>query len=443
VTNIAREIRPPDEVLEIVRTLEKAGYETWCVGGGVRDALLGRQSLDWDLATAAPPPEIRKLFRRTIPIGVAFGTIAVLDRNGIAHEVTTFRRDVQTDGRHAVVEFGASLDEDLSRRDFTINALAYSPKARRIHDPFGGVQDLEAGVIRAVGDPGERMREDRLRALRAIRFAARYEFGIDPKTWKAVVASAPFLQRLSAERVKQEIEKTMEQVECPGRAFAQWRDSGALAELVPDIARIGDTTLRALDSLRRPRQAGHTRRRTLRLTALFSAADPERVGSALRSLRFPNTEIKWIAETVQRWATLDRPMTNALTAVADVPPAELRRWVATSGRTRVAYVLRLSAAYWTARWELGDPAPSAPRVASLYRQAIRTAFNEPIEIGDLAIDGSDLERLGLAGPAVGRALQRLLSAVIDDPAANTPERLTAIIARETAGIDSAVTARES
>jgi tRNA nucleotidyltransferase (CCA-adding enzyme) len=120
-------LNPPEAVLRIARTLEKAGFETWCVGGAVRDALLGHPHLDWDLATAAHPPQIRSLFPRTVPVGIAFGTIGVLDDAGVMHEVTTFRRDVNTDGRHAEVEFGASLDEDLARRDFTINAIAYSP----------------------------------------------------------------------------------------------------------------------------------------------------------------------------------------------------------------------------------------------------------------------------------------------------------------------------
>jgi tRNA nucleotidyltransferase (CCA-adding enzyme) len=435
VTDVARRIQPPTEVVEIAARLEKAGYETWCVGGGVRDALLGIPNLDWDLATAAPPGKVRSLFRRTIPVGEKFGTIVVIDRYDVKHEVTTFRRDVETDGRHAVVQFGASLDEDLSRRDFTINAIAYSPSQGVLHDPFGGMHDLEARVVRAVGEPRERMREDWLRALRAIRFAARYDFGIEPRTWDAVAESAPYLRRLSAERVKQEIEKTMEQVPCPGRAFAMWRDSGALAELVPSIAHISATELGTLDALAMPRQAGHTRRRMLRLIALFSAAEPDGVVPALRALRFANTDSRWIADTVQRWHVLDRRMTDALLRSEGVSDAELREWAATAGRTRVAYVLRLAAARWHAIREGGRSAPAAERVASAYRRAVRAAYRDPIEIGDLAVNGSDLERLGLRGPAVGRALQLLLGVVVRDPSANTPARLEAIIMSEVSGDD--------
>jgi tRNA nucleotidyltransferase/poly(A) polymerase len=228
---------PPAAILEIADALERAGFETWCVGGAVRDALLGQAHLDWDLATAARPQEVRRLFRRTVPIGIEFGTIGVLDADGIMHEVTTFRRDVHTDGRHAIVEFGASLEEDLARRDFTINAIAYSPRRGELRDPFGGRDDLRRGEVRAVGHADERMREDRLRALRAIRFATRFGFRIEPATWAAIVASAPHLTRPSMERVKQELEKTMEQVARPSGALEMWRAAGALDVLVPALAR--------------------------------------------------------------------------------------------------------------------------------------------------------------------------------------------------------------
>src|SRR5437868_6151756 len=215
-------LNPPETVLEIAQRLEQEGYEAWCVGGAVRDAILGHPHLDWDLATSATPDQVRAIFgkRRTIPVGIQFGTVGVLDRKGTLHEVTTFRRDVKTDGRHAEVEFGVSLDDDLARRDFTINAMAYSPSRDELRDPFGGRADLDGRLVRAVGDASARMREDRLRALRAIRFASRFGFQIDRQTLDAIRESAPHLGRLSAERVKQEIEKTMDQVARPGESFA-------------------------------------------------------------------------------------------------------------------------------------------------------------------------------------------------------------------------------
>jgi tRNA nucleotidyltransferase (CCA-adding enzyme) len=424
--HLVRELDPPREVLLIASRLEKAGFETWCVGGAVRDALLGHQHLDWDLATAARPNEVRRLFARTVPVGIEFGTVGVLDENGVMHEVTTFRRDVNTDGRHAIVEFGATLDEDLARRDYTINAIAFSPTRDRIHDPFLGRQDLELGIVRSVGDPTERMREDRLRALRAIRFAARFDFKIEPATWEAIVASAPELTRLSAERVKQEIEKTMEQVRFPSRAFRLWRDSGALAVLIPALGAVTDTQLALLDHLRIPGLPGRPQRRIARVVGLFAAADPRAVARILKELRFSNADVKWISSVVTAWRELADEMKQSLMHASSPPDDALRRWAAIAGRTRLASVLRLADAHWWAEREAGMPAPSKARVASMYRRAVRIAYRDPIEVTDLAISGTDLERIGITGPAVGRTLRALLEKVINDPAVNTHERLLAL-----------------
>src|SRR2546426_6284177 len=173
---LPEQLHLPPEVIEIARSLEDSGYETWCVGGALRDAVLDQVHDDVDLATAATPDTVRSLFPHTVAVGLKFGTVGVLARKRQLHEVTTFRRDVATDGRHAVVEYGASLLEDLARRDFTINAMAYHPLHREWRDPFGGAEDLERGVIRAVGNPAGRFREDYLRILRGIRFAARLGF---------------------------------------------------------------------------------------------------------------------------------------------------------------------------------------------------------------------------------------------------------------------------
>jgi tRNA nucleotidyltransferase (CCA-adding enzyme) len=415
---------PPEPVQEIARRLERAGFEAWCVGGAVRDALLGHPHLDWDLATSATPGEVRRLFRRTVPVGVEFGTVGVLDREGTMHEVTTFRRDVQTDGRHAVVEFGASPDDDLARRDFTINAIAFSPTTGRIHDPFEGRDDLRRGVVRAVGAPDERMREDRLRALRALRFAARFDFTIEPRTWQAIVASAPHLGRLSRERVKQELEKTMEQVERPGRAIALWRDSGSLASLIPPLRTISDLALAALDQLPRPDSAAYPQRKINRLTALFAELEPQVARQVMRDLRFSNRDVDWITDTIARWHALQNDLREALRD--DRPPTDLqiRRWVAVIGRTRVSALLRLAAAWFAAERLAGRPAPTAARVASLYRRALRIAFRDPVEISDLAVDGDDLIAAGIpTGPLIGRILRLLLDEVLEDPSRNTREWL--------------------
>ncbi|OYV64621.1 MAG: hypothetical protein B7Z72_13025, partial [Gemmatimonadetes bacterium 21-71-4] len=353
-----RRLRPPKPVLDIADKLERAGFETWCVGGAVRDALLGHQHLDWDLATAATPAQVRELFgqRRTIPVGIEFGTVGVLDPDRTLHEVTTFRRDVSTDGRHAEVEFGVSLDDDLARRDFTINAIAYSPRHERLHDPFAGRADLGRRVVRAVGDPAARMREDRLRALRAIRFASRFGFDIDPATWAAIVDSAPHLSRLSPERVKQELEKTMEQVARPGVALGRWREAGALHALVPALDDAGEEALRALDCLAQPGPATRPNRRLHRMAALFSDLAPAKLGPALTALRCSKMEIGWIQALVERWQRLGGPIGQALLRGAPIGDAQVRRWVAGIGRLYLPGFFRLAAARWAARRERG-PAP--------------------------------------------------------------------------------------
>ncbi|HEX6059668.1 MAG TPA: CCA tRNA nucleotidyltransferase [Gemmatimonadaceae bacterium] len=418
------ELAPPPPVLEIADRLERGGFETWCVGGAVRDALLGHPHLDWDLATAATPAEVQRLFKRTKPIGIEFGTVGVL-KGGHMFEVTTFRRDVRTDGRHAVVEFGASLDEDLARRDFTINAIAYSPSRRRVHDPFDGRGDLERGVIRAVGDPRERMREDRLRALRAIRFAGRFGFAIEPQTWAAILESAPHLGRLSPERVKQELEKTMEQVSRPARAIRRWKESGAFATLVPPLADLPETAIDALDHLPPPGLARRPHRAVARLAALFLHLDGRTADRTLRGLRFSNSDVAWIVALVDRWRRLGEEMTRTLVA-GPADDGTLRRWAAAAGRTRLAPLLRLAAAMWDARRAAGEPAPPAERVRSTYRRALRVAWRDPIELGDLAVDGNDLADAGIpSGPLVGKILHALVEVVIGDPSANTRERLLA------------------
>src|SRR3989442_6317981 len=189
----------PDAVLRIAQQLETAGYETWCVGGAIRDNLLGVENHDFDLTTAAPPAEVRRLFKRTVPVGIEHGTIAVLDQQKRQHEVTTFRKDIKTDGRHAVVEFGMSLMDDLARRDFTINAIAYHPIRHEWRDPFHRADDLEHKLIRSVWDANWRFPGDFLRVLRAPRLSARFEFPSPPPTRQAAQVHGQGLARRSAE----------------------------------------------------------------------------------------------------------------------------------------------------------------------------------------------------------------------------------------------------
>lgn len=200
----------PRTVQKVIRTLEDQGYETVLVGGCVRDALLGRVPKDYDAATAALPDVTEKSFARTILTGKKHGTVTVLEE-GLPVEVTTFRHDGEyEDGRHPKqVEFVTSLEEDLRRRDFTINAMAWSLD-RGLIDPFGGQHDLQAGLIRAVGDPVLRFQEDALRMLRAYRFAARFDFALEEQTEQAIKTCAGLLQKVAVERIVPELEEIMQ-----------------------------------------------------------------------------------------------------------------------------------------------------------------------------------------------------------------------------------------
>ena len=422
-------LHPTDSVLEIAARLEAAGFEAWCVGGAIRDALLGGAPLDWDLATRATPEQVRSIFgrKRTIPVGIEFGTVSVLDDDGVHHEITTFRRDVHTDGRHAVVEFGASLEEDLARRDFTINAIAYRPKTDELRDPFGGQDDIERGIVRAVGDAEERLREDRLRALRAIRFASRYGFTIDPGTLGAIRSSAPHLTRLSAERVQQELVKTMEQVRRPSHALRLWRDVGALAVLVPALSGLDELALATLDELPRAEEGAMLRpqRTPNRLAALFLDVPASEARRALSALRFSKHDTAWVGALVERWQTVGAEMTSSLLS-GKPTDSQMRRWLARVGRTYAGAFLRVALARWTAMALAGRPTPDAAAVRSLHRSMRRSLFRDPIELADLHVTGNDLRRAGIpAGPIYAKILHALLERVLEEPGRNTPEVLLA------------------
>lgn len=437
-------IQPPPSIRDICATLEKHGHEAWCVGGAVRDALLGIETLDWDIATSALPEQVQKLFRRNVPVGLKFGTVGVFDRDGVLHEVTTFRHDVETDGRHAVVKFGASLEEDLARRDFTINAIALHAERLELRDPFHGRRDLDAKIIRAVGDPAARMCEDRLRALRALRFAGRFGFSIDPATWDAIRESAPHLGRLSMERVKQELEKVMKQVSAPAATLERYRAAGIFASLVPSLAEAPKARFAAIDHLARPGLRGRPDRRSVRLAALFvepGQAPPRDLEKTLKHLKYSNVE----AKATVTWAVAVGAVTLDTIAQGDAfSDADLRRRIARVGRLAVPAVARLLGARVAA--EAAGAAHGASPVTAmdararraaraLYRRALRIAWRDPLTVADLAVDGEDLRAAGVsAGRDIGDTLSALLELVLDHPAENTRDALLArVAARVSAG----------
>ena len=379
----------PQEVLRIARRLEEEGYETWCVGGAVRDTLLGLENHDFDLTTAAVPEVVQRLFRRTVPVGVEHGTVAVLDTHNRPHEVTTFRRDVQTDGRHARVEFGVSLTDDLARRDFTINAIAYHPLRHEWRDPFNGAVDLERKVIRAVGDPNWRFQEDYLRILRALRFSARFEFRIHAATREAARANVQGLAQLSAERVRDEWFKGIATARRVSRLVALWREIGAFRIWLPELRKAGSGERGVVDKV--PRDPV--------LISSYLASDP---ASLLTRLKCATRDIER-GRAIRDWRD-KYPDPKHLPAV--------RRWLFQTGPAADDLLALLVAT---------TPRSPLPKVVAAVREA-----RDPLSLKDLAVHGDDLIAAGVRpGPEVGEMLARLLDHVLDDPGHNTRALLLA------------------
>lgn len=398
---LPRELVIPPDVLEIARTLEAAGHEAWCVGGAVRDTLLGLPNTDYDVATSAAPEQVRLLFRKTIAVGERFGTVGVYIRRR-TYEVTTFRRDVQTDGRHAVVEYGASLDEDLARRDFTINAIAYHPLRHEWRDPFGGEDDIGRKLVRAVGDPAERFREDYLRILRALRFAARFDFAIDEGTWAAMQAEVGGLRQLSAERVREEWFKGLMTARSLSRLLELWVTSGAAAIWLPELlsGRLAGRAamLPALEAL-----VGAGAARDPVLLTILLCLDPVAVLVRLKSSRAD------IARAAGVLSGSPEP--------EGTDPVSVRRWMAAVGEA-VDDLMDL----W--QFQHGAPPLWAPVVKGIRER------NEPLTRKQLAVTGDDLRAAGFApGPEMGLLLDRLLGRVVDDPGLNDRDTLLALARR--------------
>src|SRR5271155_828891 len=227
----------------ICRTLRAAGHQAYFVGGCVRDILLEREPADYDVATDATPDRVQQLFPHSLAVGAKFGVIVVTEDSGADSstqvEVATFRSDVgYSDGRHPdQVVYSDSPQEDVKRRDFTINALLLDPQTQEILDLVGGRDDLRAGIIRAIGRPADRFREDKLRMVRAVRFAARFRYAIEASTFTAILKSAPEIHEVSAERIREELTKILTEG-AARRGFELLDETRLLPELLPEVARM-------------------------------------------------------------------------------------------------------------------------------------------------------------------------------------------------------------
>ncbi len=392
---LSREKVPP-EVLEVVERLQGAGHQAYLVGGCVRDLLRSETPKDFDVATSARPEVVGTLFKRVIPTGIEHGTVTVIV--GRAHvELTTFRAESDyVDGRRpSKVEFHEEIEADLSRRDFTINAMAWDPVgAGRLVDPFGGQADLSAGVVRCVRSALERFSEDGLRALRAVRFATVLDFAVEPATQAAIPLTLHVFRKVAGERVQQEFAKLLRAPAAP-RGLGLLRDTGLLGAFFPEAVGADFTAVG-----RAPVDEA------LRLAVLLPGAPAVR--EVLLRLKFPGR----VAEEAA-----------ALTAHEALPPVDaaeptLRRWAARADPARVPRLLDLAEA------RTGAPSPLRPRLEALL------AAQPPLTARALALDGKAIMAALGVGPsrAVGDATRFLLELVLDDPARNTPESLTAALA---------------
>ncbi len=441
-------LEPPDAVVQIARKLGESGHEAWAVGGAVRDALAGRAGEDWDLATDARPERVRRLFRRTVPIGVEHGTVGVLGRDGVLYEVTTFRRDVETFGRHAVVEFSTSLQEDLARRDFTINAIAWNPLTGEVRDPFGGLDDLRGGVLRTVGDAAARFAEDYLRVLRALRFAGHFGLAISADTWRALREAVYRLDVLSAERVRDELNKVLGKTAAASTTLRLYAESSALSQLIPELAATIEIpvedgldawtlALRATDAVAPARvqlrwaallhTIGYPAARTRDLRGGWRYTGHERFGGdraaqVLRRLRSSNAEVERISRLVGLQSDLFPP---------DAPDAGVRRWLAHVTPGYVHDLFRLRIAMWRA-----SPSPRGDAdLKERWQHVRRVRRDRPVlTLEGLALGGNDLRALGLQpGPRFREILHDLLGRVLEQPELNRRDELLAIVQREHIG----------
>ena len=433
------QIQLPDKVQKIINTLEEAGYEAYAVGGCVRDSILGRKPDDWDVTTSAKPEEMKRLFPRTVDTGIKHGTVTVL-LGGEGFEVTTYRIDgVYEDGRHPTeVTFTASLKEDLRRRDFTINAMAYNERSGLV-DLYGGLADMENRVIRCVGNACERFEEDALRMLRAVRFSAQLGFRIDGATGDAVKALAPNLQKISAERIQVELVKL---VTSPHPDYLRTAyELGITAQFLPEFDLCMETPQRhkhhcydvgehILHSM-----LGVGPDKVLRLGMLFHdigkpqtlTVDPD---GTTHNKRHP-FEGEKITRKVMRRLKFDNDTTDKVTKLVlyhdyDIAPTEVgvRRAINRMGEDIFSMIFTVRRADIAAQSDYmrEEKLAKVAYIEKLYQEVL--ARKDAVTLKDLAISGNDLIAEGMTpGRQIGETLSALLERVLDDPALNTREIL--------------------
>ncbi|MBQ7064660.1 MAG: CCA tRNA nucleotidyltransferase [Firmicutes bacterium] len=432
-------IMVPENVGLILKELEQHGFEAYIVGGCVRDSVMGHAPKDWDITTSAKPQDVKKIFRNTYDTGIEHGTVSV--RLGTeTYEVTTFRVDGQyTDHRRPdSVQFTQRLAEDLKRRDFTMNAMAWHPRTGLV-DLFGGCEDIRAGRIRCVGDPMERFEEDALRMLRAYRFAARFGFLLDQRTELAISRKAPLLANVSQERIREELDQLICS-EHPG-LLRQVYKSGLLQQILPEWQACDETPQHTPyhlytvgEHLIRTAEAAPCDRVVRWAALLHDIGKPAcRTTDAQGTDHFKgHDEVSArMADTIMRRLKFDNETRHAVvTAVAchdNAFPEDEREMRILLNRLPdgfYPYLQALQRADAAARnpQYLQQSLDQLDRAEELYRKIIREGHC--YKLADLAVTGNDLIRLGFRpGRRIGQILQELLRQVLDHPELNQRELL--------------------
>ena len=401
----------PRPVLDVIARLRELGHAVYLVGGCVRDMVRKVHPKDFDVATSALPEEVQRAFRKVIPTGIQHGTVTVV-QGGTHVEVTTFRSEGDyLDGRRpSSVAFERDIVKDLSRRDFTINAMAYNPLDRDLVDPFGGQVDLQAHLIRCVGSAQERFSEDGLRPMRAVRFAAVLGFSLDPDTRDAIPATLGVFRKVALERVREELTKLLLSPRAEG-GLVLLADTGLLEVFLPEVARASPEAARLA---RAAVQAAPVEVEVRLAVLLADLVDRPLARDIGLRLKFPNKVADHVALLVEHAKLEER--------VGESDPA-LRRLLARVGLAQLSHLIAVARARVTVR------APERlPEVEALFaRLESLAAAKPPLSAKELALTGGDImATLGVGpSPIVGEATRFLLDSVLDDPALNTADTLKA------------------
>ena len=434
----------PQQLKELSRFFTHNGYSVYLVGGAVRDIFLGKKPVDWDVATDAKPEDVSRIFQRVIPTGIEHGTVTI-PFHGKMIECTTFRTEQgYSDGRRPdAIDYAATIEEDLSRRDFTMNSIAVSLPEGKITDPFGGRDDIRRGIIRTVGNASERFSEDGLRPLRAVRFSAQLGFAIEEETLSAIPGSLSVTAKVAKERIRDEIVKLI-LAPVPSAGFRFMESAGLLALILPElhacrgVEQKGLHEFDVLDHLLAACDAATQDRLEIRLAALFHdigkpsvrALDGEGnytfynhetvsatiAGKIMNRLRFPLKTTATVTHLVRQHMFHYEPSWT---------DAAVRRFIVRAGEENIPDLFALRRADACAITGL----KTEPAHLIEFGDRIRAVTEEQhaFSLKDLHINGNDLIALGIpAGRLTGQILKELLEAVLDDPALNTHERLREI-----------------